>query len=670
MKGERLSMRNKGVYWGVDYYPEQWDSSLYKQDAKKMKEMGIKAVRIMEFAWSIIEPSEGVYDFSLFDEVIGIMAEQGIQTVLGTPTATFPIWLYEKDHNMVQISQGGIRREFGTRREACYNSQTYFNLSMNIVEQCAKHFGNNPNVIGWQIDNELGHEGSDICICENCRLQWHSWLEKKYKDVGELNKVWGTVFWGTTYSEFNQIPMPKVEVAAIQNPTLILDYYRFCSDSAIKFVNSQIEIIRKYVKHNQLITTNLYPSPLYPVIDMEQLTENMDFASYDNYPIWGEQDEPILYFFNAYALSYIRGLNDKGNYGIMEQFTGIQGHTCLGALPSEKQVVLWTNQTVARGANKVFYFRWRTAAFGQEQLCYGLFDSDNIETDRYRAISGNISKFKSQFDLFASEPVESSVCVLYDKENSRLLKDQYLSKGLFYKPSDYMQIGYDRELAKNFAPYVIFNVNADVVSTKKVDLQKYKLISFPLYQMADHKFVNDIEKWVEQGGILLLSYRTGTKDRNNNSVKESLPGLFSKLAGIKVRKFESLNETSVKMKMGVISMKGQVWADIIECEGAKPLAYYTDSKKHYKGSPSITVNQYGKGKVYYLGTSLDPKGIFFLYRKILKAANLEPKFYGQGIEVVKRRTTNGNYVDVVLNHTTRAKRVKGKLIQPYETEII
>lgn len=663
-------MEDKGVFWGVDYYPEQWDPSYYKEDAKKMKEMGIKAVRIMEFAWILIEPQEGVYDFSLFDDVIEMMAAQGIKVVLGTPTATFPIWLYEKDPNMVQVSLTGIKRKFGTRREGCYNSDTYFNASMNIVEQCAKHFGSNPNVIGWQIDNELGHEGSDRCICENCMAKWHNWLEKRYKDIAELNKVWGTVFWGTTYSKFSEVPVPKTEVASIQNPNLFLDYYRFCSDSAIKFVNSQIEIVKKYSSVNQWITTNLYPSPQYPVIDMEQLTEHMDFASYDNYPIWGDQDEPYPYFFNAYVLSYIRGLNGRENYGIMEQFSGIQGHVCLGALPPEKQVVLWTNQAVARGANKIFYFRWRTAAFGQEQLCYGLFDSDNMETDRYLAISKNIKDSKTQFDLFASEPVESSVCVLYDKDNSRLLKDQYLSKGLYFRAVDYMQVGYDMELAKNYAPYVLFNVNADVMSVKKVDLWKYKLVSLPLYQMADEKFVSELEKWVNEGGILLLDYRTGTKDLNNHSVKQMLPGLFSKLAGIRVRKFESLNETSVKMKMRIIPMKGQVWADIIECDGAKPLAYYTDSKKHYKGFPSITVNQYGKGKVYYIGTSPDPKGLFFLYRKILKDANLQPKFYGQGIEVVKRRTVDGKYVDVILNHTKKAKRVKGKLVPPYEMRIV
>lgn len=663
-------MKQNGVLWGVDYYPEQWEPSIYKADAKRMREMGIKSVRMMEFAWIIIELEEGQYDFSLFDDVIEIMAAEGIKTILGTPTATFPIWLYEKDPDMVQIHPTEIKRKFGTRRQACYNSETYYKASMKIVEECAKHYGNNPNVIGWQIDNELGHEGSDRCICENCKKNWYKWLEDKYKTIDELNKIWGTVFWGTTYSRFDQIPVPKVEVASIQNPTLILDYYRFCSDSAVKFVSNQISIIRKYADSNQEITTNLYPAPHYPVIDMEELTENMDYASFDNYPIWGDQNEPLPYFFSSYVLSYIRGLNNKGNYAIMEEFSGIQGHVCLGALPPEKQVTLWTNQAIARGADRIYYFRWRTAAFGQEQLCYGLFDTDNLDTERAKAIEANIKENKDKFELFASEPVESKACLLYDKDNSRLLKDQFLSKGLYFKAADYMQIGYDAELAKSFAPFVLFNVNADICSVKNVNLSKYKLISLPLYEMTDEEFVKRLEKWVEDGGHLILSYRTGTKDLNNHSSKEALPGKFSKLAGVKVRRFESLNETKVKMKMGIIPLKGEVWADLIECTTAQPIAHYADKKKHYKGVPSITVNDYGKGKVYYVGSSPDPVGIFFLYRKILKQADLNPKFYGQGIEVVRRKTAAGENIDVVLNHTTKSKRVKGQIIKPYEMQII
>lgn len=659
-----------GVLWGADYYPEQWDPSYYEEDARRMKEFGIRAVRLMEFAWTMIEPEKGRYDFSFFDNIINILSKEGIKVILGTPTATFPVWLYEKDPHMVQIHPSGIERGFGTRRQGCFNSDTYREASIKIAEACGEHFGRNSNVIGWQIDNEIGHEGSDRCICGNCRKKWYKFLEDKYQNIDNLNKTWGTVFWGTTYERFDQIPVPKTEVSSIQNPNLILDYYRFSSASAVSYVNAQIEALKKHISPEQFITTNLYPAPHYPVIDMEKLTDKMDFASFDNYPIWGEQDEPLPYLFNSYVLSYIRGLNNRGNFAVMEQFSGIQGNVCLGALPPENQVTLWTNQAVALGANKILYFRWRTAEFGQEQLCYGIFDADNTENGRSKAIRDNIKKWSSDFEQFADVPVKFDACVLYDKDNARLLKDQYLSKGLFYKPSPYMQVGYDVELAKNYAPYVLFNINADVKSVSNVNLEDYRIISLPLYEMADKEFVKKLEKWVEAGGILILGFRAGTKDINNHSVRELLPGSFSRLAGIKIRKFESLNETSVKMKLGPIPCKGQAWADIVECTTAQPIAYYSDKKKHYRGAPSITMNNYGKGKVFYLGTSPELVSIFFVYRKIFKLAGLKPKFYGQGIEVIKRKTKSGKDIEIVLNHTAKGKRIKGKYIKPYDMEII
>ena len=57
---------------GVDYYPEQWDSSLMDNDMDTMLEMGCNVIRIGEFSWHLMEKTEGQYDFSFFDKVIGL----------------------------------------------------------------------------------------------------------------------------------------------------------------------------------------------------------------------------------------------------------------------------------------------------------------------------------------------------------------------------------------------------------------------------------------------------------------------------------------------------------------------------------------------------------------------------------------------------------------------
>jgi beta-galactosidase len=661
-----------GVTFGVAYYPEQWDRSFWESDAKRMAEMGIKAVRMMEFAWPVIEPKEGKYDFSCFDTMIDILSRHGIKTVLGTPTAGIPAWLFEKDPTLRQVHPSGIVKDFGTRHVACYNNATYLKASEKIVEAIARHFGKNKDVIGWQLDNEIGHEGTDKCVCENCQKEWHLWLKKRYKDIEVLNQIWGTVFWGTRYSNFRQVPVPRQQIQIIQNPGLQLDYDRFCSDSAVQFIEMQAKVLRKHVSSKQWLSTNVYLTPHSSIIDMEEIMHHLDVSGTGNYPVWGDADEPVPYFFMSYYLSYVRGLKKNGNFTVFEQFSGFQGHQCLGYLPPARQIVSWTNQAIALGADKVFYFRWRNLPYGQEQLCYALHDYDNLPTVRSKALSDNIRDRQKDYGTFAGQPYEAEACLVYDKDNSRIVKSQYLTKGLNVTPNEYMQIGYDYELARHFAPYVIFNINADVKSAQSVELAQYKMISLPLYQMADAKFVKRLSEWVKRGGHLILGWRSGTRDEKNWTVPMTLPGLFTEMAGVQVRQFESLNNRKTKIKVGWLPIRfnAENWADILELGTARALAWYADGKKHYNGAPCASVNDYGLGKVYYLGTSLSPEAIFFLYRKIFKDAGLKARFFGNGIEVVKRSTVDGGVVEVVLNHTSMAHRVLGKSVEPYDMMVI
>ena len=55
---------------GSYYYPEQWDSSQWERDLKRMAEIGIKFTYFAEFAWAMMEPEEGKYDFEWLDRAV------------------------------------------------------------------------------------------------------------------------------------------------------------------------------------------------------------------------------------------------------------------------------------------------------------------------------------------------------------------------------------------------------------------------------------------------------------------------------------------------------------------------------------------------------------------------------------------------------------------------
>ncbi len=653
----------QNLEFGVDWYPEQWEEARWKHDAQRMAHYGFSCVRIMEFAWTLVEPEPGNFDFSLFDRAVAVLAEAGLSVIIGTPTATPPHWLSELP--VFRVSPAGQSHGYGSRRNLCYNAPGYAAASERIVRAVASHYGKDERIIGFQVDNEIGHEGSDRCVCEHCKAAWHRWLAERYGTVEKLNKVWGTVFWNTTYKSFEQVPTASLQPATGLNPGLLLDYDRFSSDSAAAFAGSQTRILREAASPAQWITTNLYPPPLSNAIDMEALTDGMDFASWDNYPVWGDQDEPLPWQFNATAQSYVKGLRGDVPFTVMEEMSGFQGHVCLGYLPPEKRVALWAVQAIARGADRIVFFRWRSVPYGQEQLCYGLVDNDDMETERLRVISAMMRRAKVELAPVARTKADNPVCVAYSRDDARVLREQYLSKGLYARISPTIQAGYDKEIASWYAPYVTLGIGSDIVSSRSLDVEKYRIISLPLYQMADPVLVEKLEAWVERGGSLVLGYRAGARNLDNQAIDAPLPGVFRKLAGITVPRFESLNLGSVKLRVGLVPGHGAVWADIIEPETAQAVAIWNDSKKFYRGYPAATVNRIGRGRVWYIGTSPDPIAMLALYRRILKEAGLHPRFFGADVESVLRKDDEGRTWRLLLNHSARPKLLYGVKLEPW-----
>ena len=179
---------------GVDYYPEQWERLMADGDLDRIKELGCNVIRIGEFAWHRMESKEGEYDFSFFDEIIDKARARELKVIFGTPTATPPPWLIHKHPDILQVDDRGINRVYGGRHTFCFSSAIYIEYCKKIVSRLAAHYKNETNIIAWQVDNELGHEGSDVCWCEKCVTGFRARLKEKYGDIAKLNEVYGTVY--------------------------------------------------------------------------------------------------------------------------------------------------------------------------------------------------------------------------------------------------------------------------------------------------------------------------------------------------------------------------------------------------------------------------------------------------------------------------------------------
>ncbi|MGH7993540.1 MAG: beta-galactosidase, partial [Limisphaerales bacterium] len=321
--------------FGVCYYPEQWPESYWEEDARRMEECGVNTVRLGEFGWALMEPSEGHYDFSLFDRAVETLGRHGIKTIFGTPTAAPPKWLTHKYPEVLDVLETGQPVNDQSRRQICYNSPVYRRFSREIVEALARHYRDNTNIIGWQVDNEMNNENPE-CYSDSCRTAFRIWLQKKYETLDALNARWGTVVWSQIYSDWGQIDLP-FPTPAYHNPALMLDFKRFISDSATDYLNDQVEILRRY-RPSDFLTHN----GVFQNINYYTFSQSLDLYAYDNYPTF--EDSPR--YPTGARLTLVRGFN--GRFMIMEQLTGPAGQTYLLRTPRPGEARLWAMQAVAQ----------------------------------------------------------------------------------------------------------------------------------------------------------------------------------------------------------------------------------------------------------------------------------------------------------------------------------
>ncbi|WP_100405742.1 beta-galactosidase [Bacillus solitudinis] len=646
------------MYLGVDYYPEHWPKEMMDEDILGIKKMHSNIVRIGEFAWHLMEPKEGNYDFSFFDEAIEKLKNQDINVMFGTPTATFPAWLAKKYPTILSEDEDGTVRSFGGRRQYCYNSSVYREFSARITENLVKHYENEQAIIAWQIDNEIGHEGSDMCYCKTCHEEFHLFLENKYENIDTLNREYGTIFWGQTYNHFNEVPMPTKTITT-HNPSLKLDWARFRSFSLNRFTKEQTDIVRKYKGEHQFVTTNIAGGFFSKWFDHEETVKDMDFVSYDNYPVWGGLTEPIPPAEIAMTHDFNRGLLNK-NYWIVEELMGAQGHDIIGYLPRPNQAKMWSYQAFAHGCTDMLYFRWRGMTKGAEQYCYGIVGHDNNYGRRYKEVQNVFSDIRNYEEVLKSE-IKSDIAVLYDYENIWSWNFQQQSSGFDFK----------NELMRLYTPFYKLNTHIDVVPVSR-DFSDYKVLLVPALQIIDEALAERFRLFAENGGTVIFTFRTGIKDHNNNIyLKQALPGFVKDITGVEIHEIEALSAEQIVPVVGSGQFEGvrstcSVWRDIITPVTAETLFTYEDP---FYSEAALTKNSYGKGTVYYVGGGIEEDVLTEIAKTIVENQQVDHIRSEDGLEVYNRVIDKKVYY-FLMNHTAETKSFDSTTLQPYESKIV
>ena len=631
-------------YFGVDYYPEQWPEERWPIDVRLMAEADFNVVRLAEFAWSKMEPSDGQFDFDWLDRSIAILHSYGIKVVLGTPTASPPPWLMSKSPELFRVREDGVRVTFGNRREYCPNHSLYHDHTRRIVTKMAEHYADHPAIIGWQIDNEFG----DRCYCSICARKFQAWLRSRYEALDELNQKWGTVFWSHIYNDWTEIPLPLTPGGS-PNPGLALDFYRFCSDSYVVYQQMQIDILRAQCP-SHFITHNLMGFG-YDRLNYFDLARNLDFVAWDNYPRmqWTMEKgvEPSL---SALSVDTMRGLKSK-NIWVLEQQAGPGGWEMLSVTPRPGELRLWAYQAIAHGADAIVFFRWRTARFGTEQYWHGLLDHDAHPSRRYEEIKRMGAEIKEIGGEILGSQVESPVAMMLS----------YDSRFAFQIQPNNPRFNYPEHFHKIYRAFYQQHVSIDIVAPN-ADLTSYRLVLAPALHLITDATAANLKRYVQDGGLLVLTQRTGVKDDTNAVINQRLPGLLAEICGVEVEEYDSLSSTmqnrlefTIPELAGSGSPNVSVLCDILKPTSARVIARYLQD--YYAGEPAITINQFGNGQVVYIGAVGDGHLYDALTGWLLKMTSIQPVITApEGIEVTERWQDDQRLL-FVLNHTEREQKV-------------
>ena len=577
--------------FGSAYYPEHWDAATRNADPDLLRAAGWNVVRMGEFAWDVIEPEEGNFDFRLFDETIARMAAAGIRTILCTPTATPPRWLTAGHPEILRVDADGRPMQHGSRQHASHFSPLFRAHSRRITRALAGHFAGNPHVIGWQTDNEF-HCHFALDHSSDAQAGFAEWLRVRFgNDIAALNRAWGTAFWAQTYSRFEDVPTPRDNRPTWVNPAHALDYRRFLADGVATFQREQVEILRAansgwWVTHNGCHQVSDYRGAL---------GSDLDFLSYDSYPFF-DREPASRASHHAYQLDLVRSYT--GNFVIMEQQSGPggQGDYFLdNPEPGELRRLAWTG--IARGADGLLLFRERSCRFGAEEYWIGVLDHDNIPRRRYR----ETAQLGAEVARVGCELLGTTVRFDVGVAAGDFTCDQGhapLSLGL---PGPGEMAG--------CVHGVFFRAGHAVGVVHPEDtLEGLKLYVLPHLALFNPVWLPALENFVAGGGTLVVGARTGSKDLNNNVVPATLPGALRELAGVTVEEYGRQNRPEARPL--AMRLAGEdtdtpttLWYEQLAPDpGTEVVGTWTT--RHLAGKAAITRRTHGRGQVLYVGTYL------------------------------------------------------------------
>ena len=630
--GPRGRGMGDGYLVGAAYYPEWWPSSEWEIDFREMRELGINAVRMGEFAWALYEPAPGKFDFDWMDRALAIAGRNGIGAVMGTPSASIPPWLYQQYSDVLSGSAEGPYT-YGGRKGYNTNSPHYLEACARVVTALADHYGKNPTVIGWQLDNEPGNPQQTFdAVSERAFEQW---LKNRYGTLGELNRVYNGAFWSNEFTDWSQIRFPSNSAEGGWQPAISLDYRRFFSESFLNHLRQQAEILHARTE-NQFVLTN-WSSPT-GAVDAYAAAEFLDASAWDNYV----SAPGLSRFQRQYTSGYLSDVTR--NAGPHQRFICAEQNAYVPPNADPEGLRLQAYCDLAHGSHGQLYFEWRRPAAGGEEhrpsFIKGFDGAINPDKDTLAIICKEMARIGPKL---ANATTRANVALIYDYVNS-------WAQGLG-------GIGGERtphygEIQSYYTGLKSLHCDIDIIPPGR-ELSGYKVVVASNLRLIDDKTVDRLKAFVAGGGTLVLNYRAATQNTDNSMRLTLAPGPFAEIAGVRsvaildLVEYNTQNgnlDANLQAGLGIqFAGSGTAFSprsaiESLTLDGAEVIATVRGGAR-MEGQPAVTRNRHGRGWVIYVGCDSTSDDFYEAVAHVAGAASgLTPLIQvPDGVEVTSRQ---------------------------------
>lgn len=602
---------------GGDYNPDQWlrDPQILEQDIQLMKKAAINCVSVGIFSWAHLEPEEGIYTFDWLEEIMTRLYQNGIYTILSTPSCATPLWMSEKYEEIRSVQANGVRHLSGNRGNHCYHSPVFREKVTAIDRRLAERFSQHPGVILWHLSNEYGGE----CYCEICQKEFRLWLQKKYGTLDALNRAWWTDFWSHTYTDWSQIhpPVPHGETST---NGLLLDWHRFNTATITDFCRLERDTV-KQVCPQLPVTTNLMG--FYDGLDYFQFAPILDVVSWDSYPLWHTQDNVEIAVLSALTHDLMRSIKHEP-FLLMESTPSTVNWSPVSMLKRPGMHLLSAMQALAHGSNSVQYFQFRKGRGGSEKFHGAVVDhvgdSGPLEIARtentrvfqeVQSVGQLLQHLNQRGDLYDTT-VKPEIAIVFDTQNRWAIHESSGPRNC--------GMGYEETILEHYRVFWEKGIQVDIVNMDG-DLAGYKLVTAPMLYMLRNGFESKLRNYVANGGTLVMTYWSGIVDENDLCIPGGTPGHLMDVFGLWNEEIDALPDGYTNS----LSFQGKSYTVRDFCARihpttAKVLGTYTTD--FYAGEAAITKNSFEKGTAYYLAPRTDTALLRNLYHTLVSALGI------------------------------------------------